>query len=356
MKILFLAPYPLKLSPSQRFRFEQYFSLLTSHGYHFHVQTFLDSHNWQFFFNKGKSLAKILALARGFARRFLILFTLHRYDRVLIHREAAPLGPPVFEWLIAKVWRKKIIYDFDDAIWLTDRKSESWALRVLKWRTKVGSICKWSYRVSCGNAYLSEFARQFNSRVVFNPTTVDTDNLHLPRKFNNSNALVIGWTGSHSTLKYLKEVEPVLQSIEERFPNVNMLVIADKNPHLELARFDFKPWNPATETSDLAPIDIGIMPLPFDEWSKGKCGFKALQYMAMAIPTVASPVGVNTKIIDHNLNGFLANGADEWRESLIRLIEDSDLRARLGQAARLKVVQHYSVSSNSDNFLSLFTL
>ena len=113
---------------------------------------------------------------------------------IFIHREVAPVGPPVFEWIISKIFKKKIIYDFDDAIWLTDRKDESWILETLKWRSKIQSICRWSYKVSCGNEYLCDYARQFNERVFYNPTTIDTGNLHNPSlyKIDSKDKIIIG--------------------------------------------------------------------------------------------------------------------------------------------------------------------
>lgn len=356
MKILFLVPYPLKESPSQRFRFEQYFNILTDRGFSYDTQSFLNAKNWQLFFSPGNIHLKALTLLSGFWKRSIILPKLHQYDFIFIHREVTPIGPPLFEWLIAKIFKKKVIYDFDDAIWLTDRKNESIGLRLLKWRSKVGVICKWSYKVSCGNEYLCKYAFQFNTNVFYNPTTIDTINLHNPLLYKKiySKKITLGWTGSHSTLKYLKEIEPILQDLENEFPTLNMLVIADHAPALNLKSLTFKRWNIKTEIEDLYLFDLGIMPLPDDEWSNGKCGFKALQYMAMEIPTIASPVGVNSKIITHTLNGFLASSLDEWKTYIKLLISNPDLRLKIGKEGRQKVIKDYSVLSNTESFLSLF--
>jgi len=358
-RILFLVPYPLHESPSQRFRFEQYFGLLEHRGYQYSVQSFLNSEAWQVFFDSGKTLIKIKLLVLGFLKRIIALFKSPMYDFVFIHREAAPLGPPVFEWIIVKVLKRKIIYDFDDAIWLTDRQEEPATLRLAKWRSKVGSICKWAYKVSCGNDYLFNYAALFNQRVVYNPTTIDTENLHHrvsnPVRDQASHRIRIGWTGSHSTLKYLDEIQPVLLEIFKRYPGVEFIVIANRPPSLDIgSAVKFIPWNSETEIKDLLQFDIGIMPLPDDQWAKGKCGFKALQYMALELPVVASPVGVNSRIINHGVNGFLCNTPDEWEEALKTLIEDSGLRKKMGVNGRKTVVENYSVLSNSANFLSLF--
>ncbi|MBN8577356.1 MAG: glycosyltransferase family 4 protein [Cytophagales bacterium] len=357
MKILFLVPYPLKESPSQRFRFEQYFETLRARGFTWQVQSFFSSATWTLFYASGHSFSKGWALLSGISRRCAVLFSVPAYQIVFIHREAAPIGPPIFEWIIAKIFRKKIVYDFDDAIWLTDRKNESGWFRIIKWRSKVASICRWSYKVSAGNQYLCDFARLYNSHVVLNPTTIDTEFLHNPALFKTlpkPGRVVIGWTGSHSTLKYLTDIEPVFLALEKEYPQLEMLVIADKPPHLALHSLRFVPWSPETEIKDLLTADIGIMPLPHDEWAKGKCGFKALQYMALQIPCIASPVGVNTKIITSGKNGLLAASPAEWLAGLKMLIEQPELRQQLGAAGRNTVIAGYSVIANESTFVSLF--
>ena len=357
MKILFIIPYPLQESPSQRFRFEQYFEVLKNRGHQLRVHSFLSSDDWLLFYSAGHSAQKSWALIKGFLKRGLSLITAYSNDLIFIHREAAPMGPPIFEWIIARLLRKKIIYDFDDAIWLTDRVNESGILKILKWRNKVQSICRWSYKVSCGNQYLTRYALQFNGRVVTNPTTIDCTNQHNPALFEPrriTDQIVIGWTGSHSTLKYLQLIEPVLQKLENQFTQVSFLVIADQAPSLNLNRLSFIKWNPETEIQDLLKMDIGIMPLPDDEWAKGKCGFKALQYMSLEIPVVMSPVGVNSTLIRHGVEGFLCQSDDEWLFALGKLITDKNLRREQGKQGRKKVIEDYSVSSNTSTFLSLF--
>lgn len=146
----------------------------------------------------------------------------------------------------------------------------------------------------------------------------------------------------------------MLREIQQKFAHVDLLVIADKPPEMNLPRVVFKPWSNETEIADLIHADIGIMPLPDDEWSKGKCGFKALQYMALEIPAVASNIGVNPQIIEDGKNGRLCHSDDAWLRALEELITNPALRKQLGLAGRQTVVDHYSVSSNSDNFLSLF--
>jgi glycosyltransferase involved in cell wall biosynthesis len=355
MKILFLVPYPVGESPSQRFRFEQYFDLLKQNGIEYSVKSFWSLAAWKTLYKPGQALAKTIHLKISLWIRFWHVLGSSSYDWVFIHRECAPIGPPIFEFIIAKVFGKKIIYDFDDAIWLPNTSEENKLAGWLKFHGKVKSICRWSYRVSCGNEWLADFARQFNSRVVVNPTTIDTEKIHNPNLFparKPNEKIVIGWTGTHSTLQYLKPIIPVLQEIEKKFPVV-IRIISNKNPELPLQSVEFIPWNKQTEIQDLCSFDIGLMPLTDDAWAKGKCGFKALQYMALEIPCVASPVGVNTSIISHSVNGFLFKSNDEWTKTLEELIQQPELRTRIGLAGRQTVVERFSVVSNSSTFLSL---
>lgn len=357
MKILFIVPYPAGEAPSQRFRFEQYLGILAQHGHTVTLKSFLTLSDWYSVYEPGHTMAKMVKFFIAYLRRLSLLFSANAYDFIFIHREAAPAGPPLIEWFIAKVLRKKIIYDFDDAIWLTDKAHESGIEKFIRWRSKVKLISQWSYRMSCGNEYLCAYARQFNSHVVYNPTTLDTEQLHNPdlTDIRKTQSVVIGWTGSHSTLKYLKSIEPVLQAIEEKYPQVEILIIANQKPDLKLRSLKFLLWRKETEAKDLAQFDIGIMPMPDDEWTKGKCGFKALQYMAMKIPAVVSPVGVNATIVDHGMNGFHASTPQEWHQHLEDLINHESLRRQMGESGRKKVIAQYSVSSNTSTFLSLFS-
>jgi glycosyltransferase involved in cell wall biosynthesis len=286
-----------------------------------------------------------------------VLFRVNNVDIVFIHRECAPIGPPVFEWIIAKILRKRIIFDFDDAIWLPNTSKENAVVRFFKWHSKTKSICKLSHRVSCGNAYLAEYASPYNKHVRINPTTIDTVHLHNPERHQitrDSGVTTIGWTGTHSTLKYLKLVEGVIQKLSRQY-TIRFLVIANKKPTLNIDALEFIEWNRGTEIEDLLKFDIGVMPLTDDIWAKGKCGFKALQYMSLGIPTIASPVGVNTTIIENHVDGFLCDKEEEWLNTVALLIENTALRVRVGQAAIEKVNRNYSVTSNADNFLRLFT-
>ena len=363
MHILFLTPYPIRQAPSQRFRFEQYFEFLEEKGYKWTIRSFLGQKAWENLYHKRAARKKLAGILTGFLRRGYHLFEVPAYDLIFIHREVAPVGPPVFEWIIAKIFKKRIIYDFDDAIWLEDPSEKDTLLARLKWKSKVGRICRWSWKVSCGNDYLCEFARRYNRRVTLNPTTIDTEKVHDPKLVTPSafgrsplergSVVRVGWTGTHSTLVYLKPVIPMLQKLEEKFP-LEFLVIANHKPDFSLKSLKFIPWQKETEIEDLLQLDIGIMPLTDDEWSKGKCGFKALQYLALEIPAVVSPIGVNDRIVLDETNGFLCDTPEDWYSKLSLLIKDETLRKTMGLAGRKHVEDHFSVRSNRENFLQLF--
>ncbi|HNP06969.1 MAG TPA: glycosyltransferase [Cyclobacteriaceae bacterium] len=360
--ILFICPYPVGQAPSQRFRFEQYFSRIQTHSLTYEVHSFLSGSTWKILYEPENTMRKVLGVAKGFIKRFWLIPFIGKYDIVFIHREATPFGPPWFEWVVSKVFRKRIIYDFDDAIWLTDIVNKGLIAPKIKFKKKVGLICRWSYKVSCGNTYLIEYAKVFNNNVRLNPTTIDTLDYHNPKRFDKASlrtqegvsGIVIGWTGSHSTLKYLESIQKTLREIENTNRNVHFLVIADKPPKLRLKNLIFKKWTASNEVSDLMLADIGIMPLPNDEWTKGKCGFKILQYMALEIPSIASNVGINGQIIESGVNGYLCSTESDWLDALNKLISSTELRNKIGKIGRVTVTNHYSLSANSENFLKLF--
>ncbi|WP_205499633.1 glycosyltransferase [Rufibacter psychrotolerans] len=353
MKILFVVPYPVGKAPSQRFRFEQYFDILLEAGYIYDIAPFLDDKTWSILYKPGFLLKKSIGIILGFFRRLFLLFQVSDYDFIFIHREAAPIGPPWFEWVVAKVFKKRVIFDFDDAIWIPNTSESNKIVAGIKWHQKVDSICRWAYKISCGNAYLRSYALQFNSSVVVNPTTIDTIRLHNRVKEQNAFKVVIGWTGTHSTMKYLDPIIPILKNLEEKYA-FDFKVISNQPPSFTLKSMVFTVWNKESEIQDLLSFNVGLMPLEDDQWAKGKCAFKALQYMALGIPALVSPVGMNTEVVDDGVNGFICYKQEDWYRSLEKLIVDANLRKELGEAAREKIERIYAVTANWDNFLALF--
>lgn len=351
-KVLFLVPYPLHIAPGQRFRFEHYLPFFNKNGLTYKIASFLDIDAYHLMYRTESPVRKALILGAGFLKRLLHLIQAFNYDFIFIYREATPLGPPIIEWILVKVLHKKIIYDFDDSIWLKD-PNESNLIASLKWKSKVAKICKWSHLVTCGNDFLAFYARRFTGNVRVIPTVINTE-YHLPVTKEKSGTPVIGWTGSHSTLVYLQEVLPALRSLASR-QDFKFTIIANRDPGFPDEFITFIPWNSKTEIQDLQTFDLGIMPLPNSPWSQGKCGFKLIQYGSIGIPSVASPVGVNSQIVIENETGFLCRTQQEWEEALTKLLTDPGLRKKMGTKAYNLITEHYAVKATTETFLSSFT-
>jgi glycosyltransferase involved in cell wall biosynthesis len=353
-RILFISPYPYDTAPSQRFRFEQYIPLLESEGWSTEQVSFWSSKAWKNLYRPGKVFSKAFYLITAIVKRYLLLFKIKRYDFVFIHREFSPVGFPLAVWIIARWIKKKIIFDFDDAIWIPNVSESNRWFSFLKVYDNTRRIIRWSYRVSCGNQYLCNYALQYNSHSVVIPTTLDTDKTHTYIRKMPVEKFVIGWTGTHSTMRYLDEIIPVIEKLEKEFNHLEFRIIADIKPDYQLTSLVYVPWNKTTEADDLAKFSVGIMPLRHDPWSEGKCGFKALQYLSMGIPALVSPVGVNTSIVQHEINGFLCYDLADWENTLRYLILHPEKVEAMAKSCRQTVIDRYSVHAIKNDFLSLF--
>ncbi len=353
-KILFLCPYPFDEVASQRFRFEQYFSTLEEHNYIFLQRSFYTKKTYKTLYQPERYFQKITGILWGFLKRYVHIFLAYTADYVFIHRETAPLGPPMYEWFLSKIMRKRIIYDFDDAIWLENTSKENRFISKLKMPRKVFKICKWSYKVCCCNDYLASNVRKYNPQISIIPTTIDARIWNPSGSMNKNHPLTLGWTGTHSTLPYLLLIRPVLEKIIKRHAQIRIRIICNKRPDWDIPNLEFLTWNKSTEIKDLAGIDIGLMPLPSNPWAEGKCGFKILQYFALGIPAVASPVGLNKNLIHHGNNGYLCATEEEWIRNIDMLINSVSLRDEIGHKGRKTLVNHYSLEVNATNFLGLF--
>lgn len=352
-RIFILAPYPFDEAPSQRFRFEQYVSDIEARGHRIEFHSFLNRATWNALYREGTFFQKSLGILGSFIRRFVLLIRLSSADVIFIHREASMIGPPVFEWIIAKVLRKKYIYDFDDAIWLPNYSESNARFHRLKNYGKVRKIMRWADKISAGNAYLRDFAAQYNPNVFILPTTIDLEKVHNIPSRHDQNPPNIVWTGSHTTMAYLSEFLPILQELEKDHQFI-FTVISNQSPELDLRSFRFIQWTRESEVAELAKGSIGIMPMPHNEWSEGKCGFKGLQYMALGIPSLMSPVGVNKEIVEDGVNGFLCSSTEEWKERIILLLRDPELRKKMGEKGMETVRERYSTEAHLESYLRLF--
>ena len=352
-KILFICAHRIDRSPSQRFRFEQYLDVLEQNGFYAKISYLISDRVDKAFYSNSNYTIKFLVLVKSTIIRIHDLFRARHFDYIFIQREAFMLGTSFFEKLFS-LYPAKLIFDFDDSIWLPDVDGGNKNLTWLKKPAKTKQIIRYADLIVAGNRYLADYAVNFNKNVVEVPTTIDTD-LYFPKPKKNNGIVCIGWSGSFSTIKHFELVLPVLIQLKSLYnQKVNFKLIGDSDYCHDLIEIDSQNWKFDTEVSDLQKIDIGLMPLPDDQWSEGKCGLKGLQYMALEIPTIMSPVGVNTEIIQEGVNGFLASTEEEWFDKISRLIESPELRKELGQRGRQTVIDRYSKQSQEQNFLNLF--
>jgi glycosyltransferase involved in cell wall biosynthesis len=340
-RVLALVPNLYDTVPGQRFRIEQWEPWLRDRGIYLTYSAFESEELRRVLYQPGRTGPKVHGVITGFRRRIAALRRLTEFDMVYLFREAALVGPAFLErWIHHS--GVPMVFDFDDAIFLPNASAANQRLSALKCPGKTRTICRLASTVMAGNAYLADYARQFNQAVTVIPTTIDTAKYTLaPRE--DQPVPVIGWSGSHTTVPYLDGIRRPLQRLAalERF---QLRVIGTAEYQVDGLPVVALPWRSETEVADLRPIDIGVMPLSEDRWARGKCGLKALQYMALGIPTICSPVGVNADIIEDGKNGFLAATDDEWVEKLRLLLKSRSLRERIGRAGRATVESRFAAS------------
>lgn len=350
-KLLFVGLHRPDRSPSQRYRFEQFQPYLEEQGYIITYFYLIREQDDQKFYGSGHYFAKAFILSRSLFLLFLLLFRAKRYDLIFVQREAFMLGTVFFERVLAK--KAPLVYDFDDAIWLQNVSAGNRALSFLKDARKTEKLIALADLVLAGNTYLADYARAYNKHVALVPTVVDTQNYQRVPQATRTQ-ICIGWSGSFSTIPYFEYALPALKILKERYGDqIYFKVIGDASYYNKELDIRGVAWSSATEVAELSEIDIGIMPLPDDEWTKGKCALKGLLYMSLEQAAVLSDVGVNSSVIEDGVNGFLATSTEEWVEKLARLIEDPILRQQMGQSARQTVLERYSVSSEQKHLLTL---
>lgn len=353
MRVLAVVPSLYDTSPGQRFRIEQWEPILRELGTEITYSPFETEELKAVLHQGGNVASKIKAVSRNMRRRGRELDSVGDFDLVYLFREAALLGPPWFERKIARSG-VPIVFDFDDAIFFSYKSPSNGYLSYLKFPAKAAEICRISSHIMAGNQFLADYAGKYNETVSIVPTTIDTDKYPYSDRPADPEAITIGWSGSFSTIQHLDTIREVLQELA-RTENFRLRAIGASSYDLPGVQTEPIPWRSASEIDDLSPIDIGVMPLPDDNWSKGKCGLKALQYMALGIPTICSPVGVNSTIIEEGRNGLLAGSKAEWIEKLKMLIHSPELRRGLGKAGRETVERKYSARVIAPEVFRIFS-
>ena len=344
--MLVLSPVP-EQGASYRFRVAQFLPYLRHHGFDVTAAPFYSDDLFRIVYLRGRYLAKaghsIAAAARVLARAVA-----SAHDLVLVHREAMPIGPPLAELLLGRVKRRRLVFDFDDAVFLPNTSDANRVLQVVKFPRKANTIMRASVAVTAGNDYLASYARRYNPSVTVVPTVVDTARwVPAPERRPRGATPRVGWIGTPSTTRYLAGLAPVLEEVAatERFT----LCVAGASSSLAFhgVEVEEQPWTLAREVALFNGCDVGVYPLHDDEWARGKCGLKAIQFMACGIPVVASAVGVNCTIIQDGVNGFLAASHREWVEKLGWLLADAALRDKLGRAGRETIIERYSLTAQA---------
>jgi len=352
MRVLFWVPYPTE-GASNRYRVEQYLHYLEGNGIKYSLRPFWNSSAYKILYKKGHYFRKICFFILGTISRIYDLLGIVRYDIVFIHREAYPIGAAFFETIVS-ILKKPIIFDFDDAIFLPAPSRPNDFVERFKKPDKIAHIIKISNHVIAGNKYLSNYALRYNRSISIIPTPIDTDRYYPDTIKSHRDKVVVGWMGSITALPLLNAMKDIFTCLSKRFHNVRFIIVGGDFSINGLSTIISKQWSLEEEKEYIKTFDIGIMPLPENEWMKGKCGFKAILYMSMGIPCVCSPVGVSKEIIRDGVNGFLAGTDDEWIKKLSLLIEDPELRRRLGMAGRKTVEERYSVKVNAPKYLEIF--
>lgn len=352
MRIIFLVPYPTE-GASNRLRIEQYFPSLKLKNIKCRIRPFISKNFYKILYFRGNNLLKFYYFVIDTINRLIDLMRVTQYDLVFIHREAYPIGPPFFEYIIAKL-NKPIIYDFDDAIFLPNVSQVNNFIERFKLPSKIAKIISLSSYVIAGNEYLKDFVLRYNKKVSVLPTCIDTEKYkNMDYAIKDQKQIMIGWIGSKTTEGFLHDKEPVFKTLAKKYTAIKFIFIGTEYEIEGLPQLSCKKWSIATELEDIRNFDIGIMPMPENKWTKGKCGFKAILYMSMGIPTVCSPVGVNKEIIKDGENGFLAATEEEWIKKLSSLIENPTLRQKIGSAGRKTVEERYSLDVNKPKFLAI---
>ena len=350
-RLLVVCPHPENVAPGQRLKYEQYFDHWRANGYDVVVSPFMTRRFQSIVYQPGRILEKVLWVGWGYLRRIRDFLRLPFYDGAYIFLWVTPLGLPFFKGLFAAAG-KRFVYDIDDMVFLGHSSEANRFIQVLKGRRKMPFLMGRADHVIVCTPYLKAFVQRHNPKTTDISSTIDTDSYVPVNPYTNDRRLTVGWSGSHSTAKYLHLLDDVLKEMAGEI-DFRLKVIGDPGFSMDAVEVDAQEWSEATEVQDLQEIDIGLYPLPDEEWVLGKSGLKALQYMALGIPTVATRVGANSRIIRDGENGFLVVDQEGWKNRLRELASTPDLRRQIGERATRTVSERFSVHANQDAYLGV---
>ena len=358
--MLVLCPFPTGVAAGQRLKFEQYYEDWRSLGWDIDISPYMDRATWAVAFETGHYARKGWGLLKGHARRMSDVPRIASYDLVYLHMWATPVGTSLFERLTRRL-AKRLIVDVEDNVLvgqgLSPRLNPNYVLKLLKGPGKQRFLIRTADHVIASSPFLADTCRKINERraATYISSSVDTDRFVPSDRGAQPEVLTIGWTGTFSSRPYLDLLRPVLQQLARRRA-FKLRVIGNFDYELPEVDLEVIRWSATHEVEDLQGIHIGLYPLPIDDWVSGKSGLKAIQYMAFGIPCVATDVGTTPMIIRDGDNGLLVRTEEEWLAALERLIDDPDLRVRLGEKARRDAVAKYSTKAIAAEYRKVLDL
>jgi glycosyltransferase involved in cell wall biosynthesis len=354
MEVLALIPNQFGHAPGQRSSIELWETVLGPAGIRIHYAPFETERLRAVLYRPGHYATKVGEMVRAYIERIKLLGDLKRFDAVFVYREAALLGPAFLEKMVARRGLP-IIYQLDDPLFVPYTSPSNGYLSYLKFFGKISSICRMAKVVMVNSTQIREYVSQFNQNIWQVPSVVDTTRyVFRPELVETKPEVVcIGWSGSPTTTGNIRVIAGALRRLAEQVEH-RVHLIGGTEFDLPGVRYEAQKWSADTEVEDLRKMHVGMVPLPLNEWNKWKFYMKTAQYMALGIPTVATPLGSNPEVIQHGVNGFLADSEDEWVDYLTLLIKDHELRLRMGHAAARAAQEKYSLESNTQKIIEAF--
>jgi glycosyltransferase involved in cell wall biosynthesis len=353
-RILVLCPYPFGVAAGQRLKFEQYYDDWRENRWEVVPSAFMDRALWDIAFERGRVAAKAIGILKGYVRRLRDLGRISRYDVVYVFMYVSPIGSTLFERL-TRALAKKLVFDVEDNVMASVRivrdEHPNPLLRFLRGSGKYRYLIREADHVVTSSPALNDRCKAINrlGACTYVSSSMDAGRFRPSGRYNNAGGVTIGWTGTFSSQPYLHLVSGVLQELARR-RSFRLRVIGNFDYELPGVDVEVIRWTAETEIQDLQGIDIGLYPLPVDDWVSGKSGLKAIQYMMMGLPCVATNVGTTPLIIHDGENGLLVRTNEEWLGALEKLIDDPGLRRRLGEQARTDAVAKYSTKAIAERY------
>jgi glycosyltransferase involved in cell wall biosynthesis len=352
MRVLALTPNLYGVSPGQRSSIELWDKVLRPAGIAVDHVPFETEELRRVIYQPGQRAAKAAELLRAYWRRLLSLRALSDYDAVLVYREAALIGPELIErWTAHK--GKPIIYQLDDPLYVPYRSPWSGWASYLKFFGKVKRIIGLSDVVIVNSRHHREYAERYSRNVWQVPSVVDADVYRYKPRPPSGDRVCIGWSGSPTTVGNLTVIADPLRHVVRR-TDVSVEVIGAADPPLGDVPVTVRPWRAETEVDDLRHLDIGLLPVPYSEWNKRKFFMKLVQYMALGIPAVCTPIGSTPDVVEEGRTGFLADTPEEWLSHLERLARDGALRAQMSAHAADVAHERYTLQANAERIVAAF--